>query len=350
LARNEWVEQDMDGEFDEEQFDTAFDENYEVYDSGCEPPYVSTPQIRSIAVAEVPADKIIALSVTGLGCLNEREVIVAGGRQTVRLYSERSNEDEGGLSVFNFVQLEDMLEEKRPKTAQEAQEAQKKEWFKQAINPLMAQLIQHQKALRESYELKIEDAERKGVSTDEMAAIRAKHWELHHEMEADAMAQGKAMIEEAGYMPEGGWEAAEAAPMSEELAAWRKAEYGDWVERNLASDAEKWVARRNEMVTKWSRTHDKLKGSTLPPDMKKERIDKLEAQFNLAMEEVNAEYFRQGAKKIREAGFEPEGKFAEQEAKDGQATKALLRKKTRTYLRPGQQAPAGSQEAANQAG
>lgn len=316
-ARQQAYENEI--EFDEEAFDENFDAAYDSSDSDCYAPTKIPVQVKAFAVAQVPAEKIIALSVTGLGCLNEREVIVAGGPQSIRMYSEYVDENEP-IGWENFIE-EGAEAPSEPKTAQEQQEAQKKEWVRGNLTPLFERLTQHQKVLRESYDVKYTEAMNQGASQAELQKLRDNHWELYHEMQADMLVEGKKLIEAAGYIPEGAWEAAEAAPMSPELAAWRKEHYKEWVEENLADDASAWIDKKNEIEDRYREQEEQLPTPAMAGEDLYVQIDRLQDQRLTEIEALDQEYFRQGAEKIREAGFEPEGTFAEQEALDVKAGK-----------------------------
>ncbi len=315
----------MEAEGEEPDFDDIegweeeFENNYEEYDTGCEPPAAPAPIVRAFAVAKVPADRIIALSVTGLGCLDEQEVVVVGGEQSVRMYSYVAEESED-ISMGEWVEKEP--EADKPKTAQQQQEAQQKQWFTDNIHPLFERLTQQQNALRESYSTRMKKTDALEMPGKEKAALlgklKAEYWELHHEMQADSMAEGKKLIEDAGYLPEGKWEEAEEAPLSPELAAWRKENYAKWVEDNLAPDAQEWVDKRNDIEGKYRQAEKELRQG--PPGNERHRkLIRLSEMRNVALVGLDEDYFRQGAKKIREAGFEPEGHFAERERLDAEA-------------------------------
>ncbi len=320
-ARKQLPRYDDEG-FDEENFEERFNDQYDYGMSDCEAPITPASQVRAIAVAKVPADRIIALSITGLGCLNEQEVVVAGGEQTVRMYSTG---DEGGITAHYFMEQEP--EPEKPKTAEEQQQAQQKQWFKANISPLFERLQQQQNDLRESYASKIAQVESDEI-TPEGDALRAKHWELHHEIQADIMAEGRKMIEEAGYLPEAGWATAEEAPMSPALAEWRKEHYSEWIEENLEDDMKAWVDKENALKESHSQATKKV-WTDLATTLQDENVDanaanaaanaeitRLLKALSQTEKDIKEGYFRLGAKKIREAGFEPEGFFAAREELD----------------------------------
>ena len=116
-----------------------------------------------------------------------------------------------------------------------------------------------------------------------------------------------------------------------------------WVSENLDTDADEWVAKRNDIESKYAQAAERIRRQP-PGDERHRELIKLAENRNNSLIGLDEDYFRYGAKKIREAGFEPKGHFAERERLDAEAAgenKAL--KKARTYLKPGQKPPGGQQ-------
>lgn len=104
-------------------------------DEECDAPMVSPPLVRSFAVARVPAERVLALSVTGLGCLHEREVVVAGGKHSMRVYSERAEGEGDDIFIQNFV-------EETPESQEAARKATAwKTWADNNLTDLLTQRV-----------------------------------------------------------------------------------------------------------------------------------------------------------------------------------------------------------------
>ncbi|KKK87210.1 hypothetical protein LCGC14_2755520, partial [marine sediment metagenome] len=97
-AREEWKDKEL-AEYNGSQDMWAYQEK-ELY-----PPNLLPALTRAISVVEVPREKVIATALTGLGCLNENEVVISGGEFNQTTYLA---DDYDGSNAFP---LADSIEE-----------------------------------------------------------------------------------------------------------------------------------------------------------------------------------------------------------------------------------------------
>jgi hypothetical protein len=111
-----------------------------------EPPTTEPPAVRAVMVSRVPAHKILATAMTGLGCLSENEIVALGGDNfPTQIYAGTSpDEAEMGLPGFDDI----VAAEREYKGAQtpEAQEAKRKEeewktWADDNLTDLLKQRV-----------------------------------------------------------------------------------------------------------------------------------------------------------------------------------------------------------------